>query len=186
MEHDLDQPLVQRALRTMQVITMALSLGALMFAVVALALVLTGGMQPISATTPVNLTVVAGLMAIVSLPLALLIPKVMAATARRSIASGSFAVPGQLMGDSSAELGEAGKLALAQTPIVITRGAILEGSALFCAVAYLLEQSYISLALAFLLAIVLLLGMPTRARLSAWVEEQRTRLRDDSMLRSRG
>ncbi len=61
---------------------------------------------------------------------------------------------------------------------VIVGAALLEGAALLCAVAYLLERSPIGVGLGFaLVALMLFWEFPTRGRLEPWLEEQGKLLR---------
>ncbi len=68
-------------------------------------------------------------------------------------------------------------LALYQSEVIVA-AALLEGAALLCAVAYMVERSTVGIGLGIaLVGLMLLWEFPTRSRLEQWLEEQGKRLR---------
>ena len=65
--------------------------------------------------------------------------------------------------------------------MTILRSALLEGAALFCGVAYLLEGSYLALGGAVTLALALAARIPTGSGVDSWLTEQ-TRLIQDQCI----
>jgi hypothetical protein len=59
-----------------------------------------------------------------------------------------------------------------QTQIII-RGALLEGGAFFCCIAYMSTQLWWTLATALVLVAIIAIFFPTRGRFDDWVREQR-------------
>jgi hypothetical protein len=59
-----------------------------------------------------------------------------------------------------------------QTQIII-RGALLEGGAFFCCIAYMSTQLWWTLATALVLMAIIAIFFPTRGRFDDWVREQR-------------
>jgi hypothetical protein len=182
---NLDHPLVQRTLRTMHVIILALVLGATSFAVIVLLLVQSGNGPQMG--TGASLTPIAGVTAILILPAALFIPGIVARGNRQRIAAGTFRVPDQLSHGVDTTLADglsdAEQLAVSYLPVLLFRAALFEGAALFNTVVYLLEQSLLSIGIAATLLVLLATCFPTRSRLGTWVGGQLRRLRSDAMTR---
>ena len=104
------------------------------------------------------------------------VPGLMTASGRASIAGGKarLAATGQLLGPESAKaLGpQASRLCGLFAKVTIVRAAIAEGVAILAGVAFMVEGEATSLIVAIVLILALVLQLPTRARMAAWLEEQ--------------
>ena len=105
-----------------------------------------------------------------------IVPGVIAKSGRQKIRQGTWKSPAGQNRSSMHELlegcGDAGKLAMLALPRAIISAALLEGAALFLLIAYMIERSPWSLAVAGVLIAGLLLQIPTHGRLVRWVEDQ--------------
>jgi len=106
----------------------------------------------------------------------MLIRRAMIKSARRKITEGTWKPPGQTTSPQLAEFlertGDAGKLWMLLNITTIIGAALLEGSAFFALMAFMLEQTWATLILAILLILGLILQMPTRSGVIHWIEDQ--------------
>lgn len=147
-------PSEQVPFQTVQIIAVALILGPLFFA--AIALTSAWGQPPNNEL----IGYVAAFIFVSSLAASLIIPPI--------VVSQNLA---RLRGQA-AELTTMDLFNAFQTRTIV-RGALLEGGAFFCLVAYLVTHLWWTLVLALALLVVMGLFFPTRGRFDDWVREQR-------------
>ena len=158
-------------LRTSQIIVGALIAGCTTFLVIALVVagrVGAAGGQPLVTYAGI---VFAGLALIVRV----VVPGMINARGRRSIARGTWRLPGNQSaryGKFIERTGDAGKLAILSQTGTIVAAAILEGATFFLMVAHMIDRSLSSLIVAVALIVGLLMHIPTRSRLIYWIEDQ--------------
>ena len=162
---------------TIQIIVAGLTTGCLAFMAIAVFLVQTGQAPAAeSASTPIITCTALGFagMAIV---VRMVVPKLVVSAGSKRIADGTWQMPTTAQGQAQTSqlverIGDAGKLLVVLTTRTIVGGAILEGSAFFALVAYLIEQSPLALAAAIVLIIGVALHFPTRTSAAHWIEDQ--------------
>lgn len=180
-------------LQTLRIIVGALTAGPVLF----LALVLFlraqpaagppqgAGVRPVPGPMPRAtglplLTGMAGVFALTLLPLSLVMPRIMAASAVRQVADKSWSPPPS----SSLRLPPPGawndrlKLAFVYQTQFIIGAAMNEGAAFFAVIAYFLEGSPIALGLALVLIAGVAARFPTRERFDAWLDAQLGRVQE--------
>jgi hypothetical protein len=159
-----------RVLRTSQIIVAALLLGCVLFLVIALAVANMGAkLGPAAAEPePPLITYVAIGYAVVSVLLLLVVPAVVVSAGRRALTQAGDPSDARRPEPSSTT---EGLTRLWLTKTIIT-GALIEGSTFFLLVAYLVEQSSLSLVAAMVTIVVLALQVPTSSRMSGWMESQ--------------
>jgi hypothetical protein len=138
--------------KTVQIVVAALILGTLAFAVIALL-----------TAQPGNLDLVAYLavgFSVVELVISFVAPQI--ATRQRM----------QELRQESSEIPTMALFGVYQTQAII-RGALLEGAAFFCCIAYMNTQLWWTLGTALGLMVILAILFPTRGRFDDWVREQR-------------
>jgi hypothetical protein len=162
MSQTAPEPGPEARVRTMQIIVMALAAGLLMFFVLALFLRGQGQFGP-PPDVPVISYVMIAFAAVDSIASAV-VPGISLAAARRKLAE----EPRRPEGDPSPRW-----YGLCQT-ILILRIALLEGAAFGLLVAYLLEGRLWTALLALVLLAAVAAHFPTRSRVDAWVERQRS------------
>ncbi len=118
----------------------------------------------------------------VAIVLRMIVPKMIESAGRKRIADGTWQGLPPTAGPQQAQnaewferlerLGDAGKLVSVLQTRTLVAGAILEGSAFFALVAYLIEQSPLALAAAIVLIIGVALNFPTRSGATHWIEDQ--------------
>ena len=176
----------RQILRVEQTVIASLVVGVLIFLGVAVVLV-RQGVVPAADTPLPMLTYVAVGMAVAGLLAGLIVPGVIVARARQQIVDRKWQMtvvePAHMAPRLQAAFtefiqraGDAGKLLLTHNRSTMVGGAILEGVAFYALTAYLIEHSPLSL----WIAIVMLLGvaahLPTRSRVSRWIEDQLRRV----------
>jgi len=157
-------------LLTMQIIVGALVAGCLTFFVVVCAVSLRGD----AADESLVITYTAIVFACVALVVRTIVPGLIVAQGRRRIIEGTWQGSPTVNARFSEQTGDAGKLAAVFTTRLIVAAALLEGTAFFAMIAYMLEGSPLALILAAALILGVALHFPTRARLVDWIEEQLT------------
>jgi hypothetical protein len=167
-----NDPLAGR-LRTMQIIAAAILSGAVGFLVIAVFL-RQGGAGAGAANTPLITYIILAL-AVVNIILSLVVPDMSAAAARRKIAQGAW-MPAQAMPPD-----DAGQLSIVYTTRLLIGLAMLEGATFALLIAYLVEGQAVSLIVAVLLIGAMAWRFPTRARLTAWIEEQERLLANERL-----
>ncbi len=167
-----------QAVRTMQIIALALILGVIVFGLV----VLLGGIgaqEP--AETPI-LAIIAAIAALISVIAAPLVSKMIVSRMRQAVVAGKQFNAGGSKSIPEA-VGEVGSLVtIYQTQQIISR-AILEGAAFINLAAYMTESQPMSLVFAVFLLIAMCFKFPTRGYLEKWVHEEMTAI---EQLRSLG
>jgi hypothetical protein len=165
-----DSDLLAPQIRTAQIITGSIVMGALIFLGFALAKRLSGNFGP-----PGNPPIVSYLLAGMAIPILVafaIVPNRIAAAARKRLA-------GQ---DPSGGAIPAPEL----IPVFVTRmtvaDALLEGVVVMQLCAYLVEGQLFSLALAVVFLVGLALQFPTRARVQRWIERQQELLNEERLV----
>ncbi len=137
----------------------------------------------------VPLTYIAVAVAIPLVIASVLIPRLIAARQRRSIADGTWVAP---QGGNRPNAGtpaesldtDIGKLATVYLTQFIVGVSTISGAANFAGIAYLLEKNPIAVALALAIIFLLILRFPTRRRVELWIEEQQEKLNLERQARS--
>jgi hypothetical protein len=166
--------LIARATRPMQIIVGSLSAGVVMFAAAAVFIVSHQAGPPAGETLVTYLAIA---FALVSLPLALVIPGVIVRSQRTAALAAPPTQPTPSSSGHSSDIERELRPMLAhyQTALIV-RSALLEGAAFFCLVAYLIEHRPLSLCGAGGLLLLILSGIPTRAKIESAVESERIEL----------
>jgi hypothetical protein len=164
-------------LRTLQIVIAALTTGCLIFMVIALFLVQIRPGAAAGNEVPPMITYLALGFAGVAVVARIVLPRMIESSARKSIADGTWQFPaGNQNSDQLTErlerLGDAGKLLAVLNTRTIIAGAILEGSAFFALVAYLVEHSPLALAAAIVMILGVALNFPTVSGVTRWIEDQ--------------
>ena len=161
---------------TIRIIVAALTAGCLIFMVIAIFMVQTGQAPAGGGDMPI-LTYMAVAWAGMAIVLRMVVPKMIESAGRKRIADGTWQAPAA--GQQQAQiaqlverLGDAGRLFAVLNTRTIIGGAILEGSAFFALVAYLVDRSSLALAAAIVLIIGVALHFPTRSSAVHWIEDQ--------------
>jgi hypothetical protein len=159
-------------LRSMQIIAAALPVGAVTACAIMAYLVYQNGGQGMMQPQPglPILSLLAAVLTVSNTVMALTLPVAQARAAVRRIASGAWQ-PGAGVAANVYPTDSLKLLAVRQTTIIIA-GALLEGAAFFCAIAYLLEgQIYVLTGIAVTVALMLA-NFPTAGGLRAWLDRQ--------------
>ena len=159
--------------RQLQIIVGALTAGCLFFLAITLVVPMPGG--PANGQVPL-VTYVALAFAASALVLRVVVPNLIVSAGLRRIAPGDRGSPSRSSdGRENASPDEAELVrtlfGLLQTRTIVA-GALLEGSAFFLLVAYLVERSPLALGAALALIIGLALHIPTVGGTAHWVEDQ--------------
>ena len=168
---------IGRQVFTIQIIVAGLTAGCLGFMAIAVFLVQTGPARAADpASTPIVTYMALGF-AGMALVMRMIVPKIIEVAARKRIADGTWQMPTTAQGQTQTSqlverLGDVGKLLVVLTTRTVVGGAILEGSAFFALVAYMIEKSPLALAAAIVLILGLALHFPTRSRAAHWIEDQ--------------
>jgi hypothetical protein len=158
-----------RVVRTHQIIIAALTAGCLIFFVIAL--VVAGRATP--SPKPPIVTYVSLAFAIGAVFVRLILPRVYLSSARRQIRQGTWpAVAAPAAPDATEDDQNASRLLTAICVRLIISAAILEGATFFLLIAYIAEQSPLSLGVAILLIFLMALHFPTSSRLDAQWQDQ--------------
>ena len=183
-----DASAIDRATRTLQIIVGALVMGLVVFLVITLFVhpeskpvaTAPAGMpaqsQP-EAQAPVLpvITVAAFTVAVVCLPLALVVPRLAADSARKQIAAGKWN-PAKVYGGKPLPTSDAGRLTLVYQTQKITSVAMVEGPACLALIAYMLERNTVALGLGLFLIAAVAVQFPQRARVQQGIDDQLGRL----------
>jgi hypothetical protein len=156
----------------MQIIVAALTAGCIAFLVVATVVAGVPGDSPERPFLTYVMLAIAATMVLARL----IVPRNVVAQARRKIRSGTWpAAQGnrpKTFGDSAWQESDAGKLTVVLIMRTVIAAGILEGATFMLLIAYMVERSPLSLALAALLIVALAAHFPTVSSCSAWVDEQ--------------
>jgi hypothetical protein len=109
-------------------------------------------------------------MAVITFPLGLIFPGITSRSALRLIAAGTWAPPQNV--DPASFSSDAAKLMTVRLTSMIIGLALLEGTAFFGAIAFLLEAQPFVLAVPGVAIVLMVVQFPTEERLRAWVSEQ--------------
>lgn len=159
-----------------QVVVGGLLVGCLVFLAVAVLLV-EFGMAPAKAGESTVLTWLAVLVAFGAVGARLLVPSFLVASNRQAILQGTGSLRQASSRDANVNqflqrTGDAGRLWLGFLAKTILGSAIVEGAAFFSLIAYLVDQSPLSLGLAIVFLVGLACQFPTRAGVIRWVQGQ--------------
>jgi hypothetical protein len=162
-------------IRTIQIITAALTAGALMFFLIVVAMGL--GNAPAQAATPF-ITYVALGFTVMNLGVRQFVPSAVADAARRKLVEErrQSGRPARYANVATAEVidraTDANRLCGVYQTKTIISAAIVEGAAFLAMVAYQIEHWWPGLALAIALIVGLALHIPSQSRVEHWVEDQ--------------
>ena len=172
-------------LARLRMVVFAMALGAVGF--LAISFLVASRRAPLAeaeggplASMPISLIALA--FAAIQLGASAVLPRLAVVRDLQRISEGSFRLSGpgaeRTFGPLVERIGDAGRLfALYQTRTLVA-SVLIEGAALFLAMAYLLERRPFTLAAAALLIGVLLLRLPTREGMRAWMERGLGQRRD--------
>jgi hypothetical protein len=162
MLNDTEREYLNKLVLTMRVIVAALASGVVLFFFIVLAL--RGDQAP---GQPLIAYLAAGV-GVTAFAASVVVPQVMTAPARQSIAAGD-APNGAAV---SKEVGDVGRLgALYQTRVIVA-GALLEGAAFFNTIAYLFEGQMLTVVVTIALILSIVGQFPTVGRVENWVVSQ--------------
>jgi hypothetical protein len=154
---------------TMQIIAAALALGAFFFLVIVLVVRSTGhAAQP--PATPL-LTYIGIGFAVMALAASMFVPQLIVAGGLKNIV--------RRKGSTTAE-DEIVSLCFLYQTSMIQGLALIEGAAFFQIIAYLIEGQAASLIAAAILLVLMVLQIPHRARVEAWIERQQVKMQEQS------
>jgi hypothetical protein len=162
------------SLRVMQLIAVALILGAIAFLAIVLYLVLVQKQAP-GATPPQNLPLISLIAAgflVVAAVLSFVVPAAVARSTLRRIAAGTW-TPGPGMEMPATDSGKL--LVVCQTTRIVGL-ALLEGACFFACIAYLLEGQPFVLAVVAVGIGLMLARFPSEGRVRLWLEGQKEQL----------
>ncbi len=161
------EELISQTVRTSQIIAFALISGVLIFAFV---IVLTGLANDEPPETPL-VSIVGFVFAAVSVLVAPIVSKAIAAMMRRTALSGKQTRSRQFQ-EQQKKFGSFGLIVGSYLTKQIVRRALLEGAAFMNLIAYIIDAQSLNLALAIFLALAMLFDFPSRDRLERYVREQ--------------
>lgn len=165
--------------RTMQIIVAALCLGVLSFLMVVL---LIGATKPPGQESAPFLTYIAAGMAVGAVIVSMLLPSIIQRSPQVTTTN-PMAGDSHSRGANVPATEKLGPLAQLYQTQLIVRCAILEGSAFFCLVSYMIEQHVLGLVAAVVLLLIMLTHFPTQPRVETWID---TRLAEKEQLRHLG
>lgn len=176
-----DDALIQKNTRILQIIAAALILGIVSF--LGLVLFLRGTQQNAPAQEGQTLlSLMAAVMLLVNAPLAVFLPRTIAANAVRRIGPGNVGTSANVpfgADPNPACLSTLFKLlAIRQTSTIIGL-ALLEGAGFFGTLAYLLEGQMLALAVVAAVLLLMILSFPTEGRVRAWLQRQEDFLQEN-------
>ncbi len=167
----LDEPqreYVNKVTLMLQIVTIALATGVLVF--VGVVMVLFQNDDPQDKDFQPLITYAAAAFGIVALLASTVVPRLMDANTRRNFVAGNLPQMKNQM--PPAGTGEVGLLVAMYHVRLIVSVAILEGAAFFNVIANMLEGQAISLAMVALLLVAIFFKFPTRSSIENWVEMQ--------------
>lgn len=172
----------------LQLIVGALVMGALMFLGIVLFLVHFGAAPKGMAGEPqFLLSYLLVAFSLASLGARIFVPPMIVSAARRRIREGIWRPnPSGTVPIAAQEFlertGDAGRLWYVLLTRTLVAAAILEGVAFFACIAYMLEHSYLSLAIAMTFIAALALHVPTQSGVIHWIEEQLRLLEEERQI----
>lgn len=184
--------------RISQIIVLALAVGVVVFLALAIVLVAQGtfgpGADDLNAPAPENgemlfvmdLTLI--LFLIGNMIARMIVPGLIVAQQRRKIVSGQSIPPAgpgaENLASSIERMGDAGRLMGVYQVKTIIAAALLEGTAFFAIIVFIVTQSMIGLAVAILMILGLMFHIPTRSSVIHWIEDQLAIVQQERSLRS--
>ncbi len=183
MDAELMQALAPRV-RVARIVVVLMVLGIVVAAAVALAV---AGMPRAKADQPPIFSYVALVLVPLHLAMSLFVSRAMLRAVRRLVANGPLVLTQQgqtyqQVRDLVDRLGERGWFVALVSTRAVVLGSLIEMAALINVAAYFVEQQAFSLIAAGVLAVILLLQMPTLNSTAQWVEDQGRRLEDERRL----
>ena len=169
-----------RLVRQLQVIICALVMGTLTFHVVAFVIRATDDGQTPDAGLPL-LTLVAFLVAAVSVAMQFIVPNIVTTNVLRQSKS-SAARSGTDQPSRSSDNIDRERLGQAFMAQTIIAGALLEGAAFMSLIAYLIQGNLLCVLLAVLLVMGIAVRFPTTSKVAAWIEAKHRRLEEERLL----
>jgi hypothetical protein len=172
--HPTEDPLTPARLRVLQIVTVAMVMGALTFLAIALFIVLVQnqgrGMAP-PAGLPLISLLAAGFLVGQAL-MSFVLPAAVARSTLRRIAAGTWKpAPG-----AEVPATDAGKLLALYQTVLIVGLALLEGACFFGGIAYLLEGPPFAAGVVVVGLLLMLARFPTESRVRHWLEDQKEQL----------
>jgi hypothetical protein len=165
MLSEAQQNQLSQQLMTMRIIAGALCIGVAVFAVIVLAL------KPSEAEEPF-LAFLALLVSVACVVAAALLPRMVARSGRHVSADGPAGQPPAASRSDANQVELVTRaMAVHQTRLIVSL-AILEGAAFFNLVAYMIEGQLVSVAVAFVLWVLMLVQFPSRPRTEGWVADE--------------
>jgi hypothetical protein len=125
------------------------------------------------------LTYVAVAYSVMALGLSVVVPRLLIAAALRSIARGTRRGQPTLQQGLPARAQDTLVLAQLHRTKTIVAAALLEGAAMFDAVAYFVEGAPLAAAGALILVVALAIFLPTLPRVEAWIDDHREKLEEE-------
>ncbi len=170
--------------RVARIVVVLMVLGIVVAAAVALAV---AGMPRAKADQPPIFSYVALVLVPLHLAMSLFVSRAMLRAVRRLVANGPLVLTPQgqtyqQVRDLVDRLGERGWFVALVSTRAVVLGSLIEMAALINVAAYFVEQQAFSLIAAGVLAVILLLQMPTLNSTAQWVEDQGRRLEDERRL----
>ena len=166
---------------TLQIVVAALVAGCLFFLAIVVFMVQIRDAQAVGGDSPLMTYIGMGF-ACTFVVARVVILRIIESRARKRIADGTWQVPESLQPlqhpvnakwvEQAERLGDRGKLLIVMHIRTIVGAALLEGSAFFLLITYLIEQSPLALAAAIVLIIGVALHFPTRSSAVHWIEDQ--------------
>ena len=171
-----DDILPPQRLRTMQIVAGTLLMGVLIFLGIVLYLVLVQN-QGVGTAPPGDLPLLSLLAVaffVIQAPLSFVVPRFLIQAALRQIASGGWKLP---PGANATDLGtDASKLLAVRQTSLIVGLALVEGTAFFACIAYLLEAQPWVLAIILACVLLMMVNFPTEGRVRSWLAGQADQL----------
>jgi hypothetical protein len=172
-----------RLVRTLQILVAAMSIGCILFLVIAILAAdsLVGKQSESLVVTSIALGY-----ALASIPLRIVVPRIIVAQSRRKIREGRWPTAQEtstaIADNAPSEIDDLGMLAQVLLTQTIIAAAILEGAIFFLLVAYLVERSPLSLMMAAVLIVAIAASMPTTRRCYEWIKTQKRLLDEERSL----
>lgn len=176
MDHENAQPgTMDAAVRTLQIIVMALAAGVFTFGLVVF-LRPGGGLKPFDPQAIIS--IVMAVVALTLIPARFIVPATILRGGRERIARGRESVTTRRSAGTPIPDSEQAKLLMLLQTTTIVGAALLEGAAFANLTAFMLEGQVYSLVLAALMLVGILLAIPTRNRVEDWLVVQARRVQE--------
>jgi hypothetical protein len=166
---------IDTTVRTLQIIVMALAAGVFTFGLV-MVLRPDGGLKPLDPQAIVSIVMAA--VSLLLIPSRLIVPAMVLRSGRQRIARGSEPVVTRRSAETHMPDSEQAKLLMLLHTTTIIGAALLEAAAFANLTGFMLEGQVYSLVLAALMLLGILLAIPTRNRVDAWLDVQSRRVQE--------